>query len=299
MSKRKPITINAKPTVPAVASTSPQLRLHMPAERYHASPGLSISKLRRLARSPLHFIHEPEGQTSPMRLGEAAHCAVLEPERFKRDYVIWNRISDNGNLCPRKGQYWEAFKAEHPHSKIVTQEEYDHALAIQHAVRADKWASKYLQRGAAEVSMRWMLRGRICRGRPDWLGMVDGKPHLIGLKTAADARLWQFSGAGERYGYHLQWAWYHDGYDMIRHVRPVLKEIVVESTPPYAVVVYHIPDEVIDQGRDEYERLLDLLADCERANDWPGPAMGGEVTYSRPAWTQQTNDDLSEIGLEV
>lgn len=292
----------AKPTAPAKAQpadSAPELRLHMPMARYRASPGLSISKLRRLARSPLHFMHEPEEQTSPMHLGVAAHCAVLEPARFKRDYVIWDRLSEAGNPCPRRGQHWDRFQAEHAGSEIVQPDEYQDALAIQHAVRSDKWASKYLQDGSPEVSMRWMMRGRLCRGRPDWLGMVDGKPHIVGLKTAEDARLWRFSSAGERYGYHLAWAWYHDGYDLIQHVRPVMKEIVVESAPPHAVVVYHIPDEVIEQGREEYGRLLDELAECERANDWPGPAMGGELTYQRPAWTQNSSSDLSDIGLEV
>ena len=291
--------VTPPPAKPAVSDTSPQLRLHVPMARYQSSPGLSISQLRKIARSPQHFHQPAEIKSDPMRLGTAAHFAVLEPERFASEVVIWDRVSEHGNHCPRRGKYWDAFQAQHEGRLIVDPDEYDRALAIQHAVRSDKFAMRYLTRGAAEVSMRWMMRGRICRGRPDYLSIVDGKPHLVGLKTAADCRPWQFSGAGERYGYHLQWAWYHDGYDLIRHVKPRVKEIVVESAPPYSVVVYDIPDDVIDQGRDEYERLLDLLSDCERANDWPGPAMGSELTYSRPAWTQVTNDDLSDIGLEV
>lgn len=284
----------------ALMAAASQLRLHVPAARYHASPGLSISKLGRLAKSPQHFQHQPESETIPMRLGTAAHMAVLEPERFARDVVIWDRVSENGNHCPRRGKFWDAFKAEHATATIVDPDDYEHALAIQHAVRTDKWASKYLQRGAAEVSMHWTMRGRLCRGRPDYWSIVNGQSHLVGLKTAVDARPWQFSSAGERYGYHLSWAWYHDGFDLIRDVRPIMKEIVVESGPPYSVVVYDIPPEVIDQGREEYSRLLDLLADCEGRNLWPGPSMGMELVYSRPAWTQtQTDDDLTAIGLEV
>lgn len=298
------ITLTGAPAGKLTAATS-QLRLHMPAAAYHASPGLNISRLKRMAQSPLHYQHVPPigDQTVPLHLGQAAHCAVLEPVRFARDYVIWNRMSDKGNLCPRKGQHWDEFRAEHANHDIVMPDEYQRALAMQHAVRSDKWAMKYLARGAAEVSMRWTMRGRLCKGRADWLGMVDGKPHLVGLKTAEDPALHRFSTAAARYGYHLQWAWYHDGYDLIRHVRPVMKEIVVESKPPYAVVVYDIPDEVIEIGREEYTRLLELLADCERANDWPGPAMGREVMFSLPSWAYQqetlVSDDITSIGLEV
>lgn len=283
----------------------PHLRANTPATRYHASPGLNISRLKRLGVSPLHFQHVPQAsdQSVPMHLGSAAHCAVLEPQRFARDYVIWNRISENGNLCPRKGQYWEKFVAENQGKEIVTPDEYDHAIAIQHAVRSDKWAVRYLADGMPEVSMHWSMHGRLCRGRADWIGLVDGRPHIVGLKTAEDCRLFKFANAAARYGYHLQWAWYHDGYELITNTRPVMKEIVVESKPPYAVVVYDIPDEVIEIGREEYVRLLELLADCERANDWPGPAMGGEVMFALPSWAYQQDtlvtDDITEIGLEV
>ena len=290
----------------AVLDATPRLRLNVPAARYHASPGLSISRLKRLGVSPLHFQHVPPAsdQSAPMHLGEAAHSAVLEPHKFARDYAIWNRISDNGNLCPRKGQYWDKFVAENEGKKVVMPDEYQHALAIQHAVRSDKLAMRYLADGAAEVTMHWNMRGRLCRGRADWLGTVDDKPHLVGLKTAEDCRLFKFSNAAARYGYHMQWAWYHDGYSMISGgVQPVMKEIVVESKPPYAVVVYDIPNEVIEIGREEYTRLLDLLADCERANDWPGPSLGQEVMFALPSWAYQqeslVTDDIIDIGLEA
>ena len=56
----------------------------IPAAEYHASEGLSISRLKELKRSPKHYqwalTHPKESQ--PLTLGSAAHCAVLEPERF-------------------------------------------------------------------------------------------------------------------------------------------------------------------------------------------------------------------------
>ncbi len=278
-----------------------QLRLHVPAARYHADPGLSISQLRLLDRSAQHFVHgvtnETE-QTEPMRLGSAAHCAVLEPERYNRDYAVWDRVSDAGNLCPRRGQYWDKFVAEHPDQEIITVEQHEHAMLMQRSVRAEPLAMRYLQRGAAEVSMRWWMHGRLCRGRPDYLTTVERYPYLVGLKTARDASPYAFSNAGTRLGYHMQWAWYHDGYDLIRHTRPHLKEIVVESKPPYAVVVYDISDDVIAYGRDEYQRLLQRLQECEQANQWPGPGYGAEVAYQVAAWALQSGDDITGLGLD-
>jgi exodeoxyribonuclease VIII len=278
---------------------APEIRLHMPADRYHASPGLSISKLRRLARSPQHFKAEAGEQTSPMRLGTAAHCAVLEPERFERDYAVWDRRTDGGRAAPRNGKWWEAFCDKHAGQTIITIDEYTHAIAMQTAVRSDPVAHRYLASGAAEVSMRWYMHGRLCRGRPDWLTLIDGEPHLVGLKTARDCRLMPFSSQAARLGYHCSWSWYEAGYAAIRGMAPRMKEIVVESAAPYSVVVYDIPEDVILQGRDEYERLLEQLDVCERTGEWPGPGGGMEQTLSLPSWAYQTTDDISDIGLEV
>src|SRR5256885_6932517 len=87
----------------------------MPADEYLAIEATSISRLKELRRSPLHYRHalEHPKETVPLRLGTAAHCATLEPERFGRQFAIWSRRSDKtGNLCPRTGQWWEAFEAQ-------------------------------------------------------------------------------------------------------------------------------------------------------------------------------------------
>ena len=59
-------------------------------EEYHKGPGLSSSDLKLLARSPLHYKTAkaiPPKETDAMRLGTAVHCAVLEPDRFEKEYA--------------------------------------------------------------------------------------------------------------------------------------------------------------------------------------------------------------------
>jgi len=126
---------------------------------------------------------------------------------------------------------------------------------------------------------------------------VDGQPYVVGLKTARDCRPFQFGNQCARLGYHLQFAYYADGYEAITGERPRLVEIVVESDEPHAVAVYHVPDDVLDQGREEYMRLLELLDECERKNEWPGP-VPLEETLSLPSWVYGgLTDDLTELGL--
>lgn len=281
----------------------------VPADDYRAISAHSISALKYLRVSPKHYRYalEHPKETKPMTLGTAAHCAVLEPERFDRQFVVWDRVSENGNLCPRRGQHWDAFLELHSDRTVLLQEEVDNALNMQKAVRASPNAMRYLERGEPEVSMEWSLslecsgvmKPFSSKGRADWLTTVDDVPHIVGLKTARDHRHFVFGGAAAKLGYHLQWAYYHDGFETITGKRPRVVEIVVESNAPHDVAVYIIPDDILDQGRDEYQTLLRLLAQCEAANEWPG-VYTSEQVLTLPSWVYgEQLDDISELGLEA
>ena len=234
-----------------------------------------------------------------MALGTAAHCATLEPERFGTDYLIWDRKTDSGRAAPRSGKAWETFQAEAGARAILTAAEAADAQAIAAAVRADPVAAKYLAAGEPEVVMEWDLNGRACKGRVDWLTHQDDGPVIVGLKTARDCRHFVFGSAAAKLGYHLQWSWYQQGYQVITGHVARMVEIVVESAPPHAVVVYVIPEDVIAQGRDEYAELLRQLEVCERDDRWPGPAETEQI-LTLPSWVYgPAEEDLSELQLET
>lgn len=274
----------------------------MPVAEYRALPGVSISQLKELKRSPKHYRYRLAHQkvTAPMTLGTAAHTAVLEPERFSREYAVWGERTKTGNLRPRNGKDWDAFAAQHTQRTIITADEYKDVLAIQEAVRGDAVAMRYLETGDPEVSMQWLHDGQARKGRLDWLTNVSEEPVLVGLKTARDCRHFVFGSAAAKLGYHLQWAYYFDGFTSIKAdgAVPRVVEIVVESDAPHAVAVYEIPFDIMEQGREEYQDLLVQLAECETKNEWPGPITEEQI-LTLPSWVYQTQDDLSDLGLEM
>lgn len=271
-------------------------------DAYLQTPGISISRLKELRRSPQHYryrITHPK-ETAPLTLGRSAHCATLEPDRFYAEHAVWMRRTESGKQAPRNGKHWDAFQAEHEGKTILTEEQFAETVDIQGAVRSNTDAMRYLRKGDPEVTMRWPVFGRQGKGRVDWLTVIDKHPTIVGLKTSVDCRPMQFGNQAAKYAYHWQWSFYAGGYQTITGVAPRMVEIVVESKPPHAVAVYTIPNEVILQGRDEYMEALKLLDECEKNNDWPGPAVG-EQELSLPTWVygQQVDDDLAEIGLEA
>ena len=260
-------------------------------EEYSKWPGVSITRLKHMSRSPKHYRHylaHPK-DSAAMSLGRAAHVAVLEPERFA-EIPVW----DAG---PRRGGAWEAFKALHGRNTL-TIDERDAAKAIAKAVREDDRAMRYLCEGEAEVSMQWIGDGGIaCKGRVDWLT----KGAIVGLKTTRDIRMPFFGKQAINLGYLAQWAYYCDGWaeaiGPALGVRPLVVEIVVEAEAPHDVAVYHIEDDELGMGRNEYTRMLATLAKCEASGVWPG-AMPGETRLELPAWAYREDDDVEALGLE-
>ena len=273
----------------------------VPREDYDATQAVSITRLKELRRSPLHYqyaLTHPK-TSGALTLGIATHVAVLEPERFGTDFAVWTNRTDSGKMSPRNGKTWDAFRELHAGRTILTVDEADLAQRISLAVRGDETALKYLATGDPEVTMKWTQGTRPCKGRADWLTTIDGRPVLVGLKTTRDCRHMVFASQAAKLGYHLQWAFYHDGFETITGESPLMIEVVVESDAPHAVATYIIPNDIIEQGRDEYQALLKTLTDCEASGEWPGPVTAEEY-LTLPSWAySQADEDLSDLELEA
>lgn len=282
----------------------------MPYEAYAKIDSVSITRLKQIQRSPLHYAHFLKHglpETDALRLGIAAHTATLEPDRFQSQFAVWARRGPSGSLCPRNGQYWQAFLEANIGKHVITEDDEINAREISNAVRSDPVASKYLTEGDPEVSMQWecwvestMGRARMvpCRGRIDWITSIGTDTYLVGLKTSRDIRPALFGSASYKLGYHMQWAFYHDAYVEIRGVKPILKEIVVESSPPHDVAVYRISDDVISQGREDYMTLLRTWVECTYDGLWHGVANGNELELTMPTYAYPQEEDISTLELE-
>jgi hypothetical protein len=275
----------------------------MPRAEYDAIDALNISRLKNIKRSPQHYRHALDNreQKACLTLGNATHVAVLEPERYLQEFAVWTRRTEAGKAAPRNGQHWEKFQLENPGRTILTYDENSLASDIAAAVRSNELAMPYLASGDPEVTLEWALDaalgGRAAKSRVDWLTNVDGQVYLVGLKTARDCRRFAFGSQAAKLSYHWQWAYYFDAYKAIRGKAPRMVEIVVESEAPHAVAVYKIPDDIIEQGREEYWEAVKRLAECEVTLEWPGPEPTEEF-LSLPTWVYGTDDDdINELGL--
>jgi hypothetical protein len=241
--------------------------------QYDALKRLSWSRLRLLEKSPAHYRHGVGDDSSGFALGTAAHMAVLEPERFAMEYVVYPGR--------RAGKAWEAFEAEHlaQNKQILNQREYDAAIAIRNAVRSHSRATSYLRGGAAEQTLTWALGEFECKGRADYIGDA-----VVDLKSTKDGSPKAFAAACARYGYFGQAAWYSDGLFLATGKRKPFVIVAVESSAPHVVTVYRVPDAVLAAGREQYLTLLGRLSYCMKNSFWGGYSEQEEIDLEIPQW---------------
>lgn len=247
-------------------------------ERYQALPGERSSGLRDVLVSPLLYRYRRESEQEDrdvLRLGRATHTAILEPHRFRAEYVVWT----GGR---RAGNEWKAFQVEHQQTTILTEDQHATSLAIAKAVRSDPIAAALLEgEGRAEVTITWRHErtGLALKARPDWLGAA-----LVELKTCRDPAPARFASQVAGLGYHVQVAHYAAALAALGLERRPVKIVAAQNVPPYDVAVYDVPEDVIQVGERRAEEALDRILECTRSGWWPGVGGDAELTLHLPRW---------------
>lgn len=258
---------------------------------YESLPGVNFSSLKHIATSPHRYQFElaRERTDSPhFRVGRLWHSQVLEPEKVDDEFVMY--------VGRRAGKTWDEFREEHADRSILSSSEWQAASGCSVSVLSSSLARKYLDApGESELGLVWEDEetGTAMKGRIDRVG--GGR--LVDLKSTRSIEPRKFSRAFAEYFYHAQCALYLDGlrangYDVTG--APVI--IAVESSEPHDVVVYEIPEHVIEEGRRTYRRWLRMLIECTEKNSWPGVAGEDVLKLEIPEYAY--SETLAETQLD-
>ena len=271
---------------------------------YRKLDAVNFSTLKAIAKSPLHYRYHltaPDEPTDAKRLGALAHTAILEPERLAHEYAVWPPAEWPAQR--RQGKLWDAFVevAERDGLTIVRREDVELAHGMAAAVRSNALAKRYLERGAAEQVLVWRdeATGIVCKGRLDWIS--HSVPDAMAeIKTSRDVAPFFFEKNFALRSFDVQCALYADGYQTLTGRALYPKCIAVENTPPFDVIVYDLL-ETLEIGRALYREMLERLAECRKADTWPGQAPTAERILRLPPWRDPSEqpDDLADLEMET
>jgi len=240
---------------------------------------LSSSDIRRLIRSPAHY-KNPTIQDSPaLAFGSLVHEFVLLPNSAEARY----RPKANVDGRTKEGKAvrdWEASLASQQGIKFITEADYNAAVNITASVRTHLGCGSLLAGGVAETAgIVSDFLGVNCRIKPDY--RTDN--YIVDLKTCQDARQDPFSRSVINFLYQVQAAFYVDVAQAIDGRKRKFYWVAVEKDAPYAVAVYEASDEMLEHGRQQYIKAIELYRECAAMDLWPAYSQQVQ-TLELPGW---------------
>lgn len=252
---------------------------------YHKLPAVSPSRLKLLARSPLHYFdqylasdREVQEPTPAMLVGTALHTAVLEPELWDDTVAVPPHTFDRRTKVGR--ELAAEFEERAAGRIVLTPDDADRVRRMADAVRSHPAARFLLELpGRREASYTWKdpATGLECKARPDWHS--DDRRLVVDVKTTADASREAFAKSIAGFDYHVQAAWNQGALQADQFLT-----IAIESKRPYAVAVYPASGALIAAGQRRIEAAMTLLAECQSTGVWPGYGDLVQEPIDLPGW---------------
>lgn len=265
-------------------------------EDYHAGEGVSKSQLDLLAKTPalLQWVKvapEDEEKKSALDMGTALHCLLLEPDEFRKRFIIapaFNRRTNQGKADE------EAFLKEVADSgaTVMTAEEGRKLQLMRESVMAHPTARWLLEtKGHCEVSMYWNDNetGELCRIRPDkWL---PNHRIIIDVKKVADMD--RFARHVDEFRYHVQDAMYREGALCTTGEQHSFVFLAVSESIDcgrYPVRVFELDPHDAAAGSALFRRDLNTYHRCRQSDEW-----NGIETLKRPDWARKQDKELMNL----
>ncbi|EAC1131270.1 exonuclease VIII [Salmonella enterica subsp. enterica] len=277
---------NGNITVPD--DIQPGIYYDIPNEAYHAGPGVSKSQLDDIAVCPAFYQWRKSApvdteKTKALDMGTALHCRLLEPDEFKKRFIIapeFNRRTTAGK--EEEKAFLES--CENSGKTVMTSEEGRKLELMYGSVMAHPGCRALLEaEGKTESSIYWKdtETGELCRIRPD--KFLTNSPLILDVKKVADMS--RFARHVEEFRYHVQAAMYCEGWKAYSGETPRFAFLAVSESidcGKYPVHLYILEDEHHDIGYSLFRRDLNTYHECKSSNKW---GWGFEV-IERPYWAR-------------
>ena len=269
-----------------------EIRVGMPAHQYHRADFLSSTMLRNLLSSVqlAEYRKAAPMESKALTMGEAIHTAILEPERFQRDYAM---------VDARKGsKAWTGFQQANPKKVLLNKTDYSTCVMSQESVRQHLTASRFL--GASSPDDREVsVFGHDNETNVSTKCRCDilTNDEIVDIKTTTNADPEGFVQSISKYGYHIQAAYYQMIVKQHTGLTLPFYFIAVEKSAPNLVGVYELDDDSMEQGRRMVRKGLQLYAEfCNKETyepNYEGYGVGVK-TLRLPPWKLDNESEAND-----
>jgi hypothetical protein len=279
---------------------------------YNKIEAVNFSLLKLYMKSPAHFFEEwTRGQdadeldkeTKALRMGKAIHTYVLEPEKFKENYVYIdfeerpvkeNKTGGVADYRTKANREWRDLQVHHHvnmgRAVLNSKDEFDEICSMGTSIVTNKASASLLKECLNEQFIEWTDpdTGVKCKAIVDFANV---KKRIYGdLKSMEDASPATFSGFLAKWSTYVQLAYYGDGLAAVHGVEFNTAFVVaIEKKPPFVCQPYYIDERAIEAGRVVYKSLLAMHKKCVEsgvfgAYDSLYENIHGIIVAELPAW---------------
>lgn len=253
---------------------------------YEKIDAANYSTLKHFEFSPAHareyILHPPE-PTESMEFGTALHAAILEPDKFKAEYVKAPQIDRR----TKEGKAnWKKFEEEHPGHNYLSPDDWDGCETIIKQIEQNETAIHLLRGvGKNEVCIVWKDEetGMLCKGLLDRITSMFGWTVVVDVKSTQSALPPIFAGQAARMGYFIQAAMYIDGLNALAPLERRFVTLAIEKKRPFGMSAFEYDEQAIAEGRGRYKKYLAQFKECKKTGIWPGYPSGINP-LSLPRW---------------
>jgi exodeoxyribonuclease VIII len=239
-------------------------------EDYLAIDAVNSSLLKDVAMRSCQ--HAQYNKTHPkesdaLAKGKLFHTITLQPERFRSEFAIAPK-------CDRRTKAgkadWQTFLDQAGDKQAVSKEDYTEVFEMRKKVYEHPAAIQFVQNGKAEVTCVWVDKptGLLCKARGDY--EHRNFYTIVDLKSTKIASPGGFSREMRQYGYHIQAAFYTDGWKEITGENHDFVIVASEKTAPFCVGCYLVNEYTIEAGQKAYRRALDIYAEALKTGKFTG-----------------------------
>jgi ATP-dependent exoDNAse (exonuclease V) beta subunit len=281
-------------------------------QEYHDTKDhISKSGLTEIKVSPAHYKdpEKTEEESDALIFGSAYHKYILEPDKFEKEYYIFDDsaiyavLIDKGFTSPRSTKEYKKWAESEMRvigeRKLLKKDSFERIKAMKERLFQHPYAKMLLSNGRAEIAYMGQIEteaGTInVKFKPDYI--KDVKHVVVDLKTTKDASKKGFPREAAEHDYHIQASLYADLMSKVEGENRDFTFVFIaqEKKRPFAFNIFEAGPKFIAQGRYEYEMLLQLYKYCVDNNKWPGYQVFCQNKYgilelNLPAWAIDSLD---------
>ena len=241
-------------------------------EQYHASEGISRSKLMLLDKSPYHFWYETmsgladkQEATPAMNIGSAFHTMLLEPAKFQMEFAIAPKVD---RRTKQGKEDWDLFTQESEGKILLSDDQFSKVSKMVELVSKHEIVTTLLDEAVYEQSIFWTDKetGLQFKTRPD----IWSSKMVVDLKTTNNASAYSFMRSALEYGYYLQAGMAHEACKALGKPFDMFVILACEKEAPHVPAIYIMKDDALQFGINQFTTYKRKLKKCLDENKWEG-----------------------------